>query len=140
MTRTDVMASSRPRTAGAASTLRRFSSIRGALALLVTLMLASTALIVPAGAFAATETTSTSKYNQEPPKPEEKEEKGTSPAKEESEPAAEPAPTSTSEPKASTLPFTGLDLRWSFAIGILLIGAGVSIVVVQRRQRRHEQR
>jgi hypothetical protein len=40
------------------------------------------------------------------------------------------------EAKASTLPFTGFDLRWSVAIGLVLMCAGFSIVAVQRRQRR----
>jgi len=56
-------------------------------------------------------------------------------------PAKETAPTtstspSTSTSKAATLPFTGLDLRWSVAIGVLLIGLGCSILAVQRRERR----
>ena len=29
-----------------------------------------------------------------------------------------------------------IDLRWSFGLGLLLMGAGFSIVVVQRRHRR----
>jgi hypothetical protein len=48
----------------------------------------------------------------------------------------EPA-TSSSQPaattaKASTLPFTGLDLRWVILAGVLLVGLGLSIVVAQR--------
>jgi cytoskeletal protein RodZ len=72
---------------------------------------------------------------------------GTSPSKETEKstpeataPAKETAPTtstspSTSTSKAATLPFTGLDLRWSVAIGVLLIGLGFSILAVQRRER-----
>src|SRR5207302_1157262 len=71
---------------------------------------------------------------------------GTSPSKETEKstpeataPAKETAPTtstspSTSTSKAATLPFTGLDLRWSVAIGVLLIGLGFSILAVQRRE------
>jgi len=76
--------------------------------------------------------------------------KGTSPAKESKEPtttgskevaptktSSTPTPTTTTKTeKASTLPFTGFDLRWSFGIGLLLMGAGFSIMVLQRRQRR----
>jgi hypothetical protein len=46
-------------------------------------------------------------------------------------------PTTTTQPaKASTLPFTGFDLRWTVGAGLLLVGAGGSIMVMQRRQRR----
>lgn len=56
-------------------------------------------------------------------------------------PASKTEPTKTgSEPKATTaakaktLPFTGLDLRWITFGGLLLVGMGMSIVVVQRRR------
>jgi hypothetical protein len=32
---------------------------------------------------------------------------------------------------------TGFDLRWSVGMGLLLMGAGIAIVAMQRRQRRH---
>jgi hypothetical protein len=138
MTRTDVMASSRPQTVGAASKRRGFR-LR-ALAIFPLALLMAMALLAPGVASAATETGTKSGYNQEPEKPS----TGTSPSKETSEPskeepASETTPTTTSTPsseKAKTLPFTGFDLRWSFGIGLLLMGAGLSIVVVQRRQRR----
>ncbi len=41
-------------------------------------------------------------------------------------------PTATSTTKASTLPFTGLDLRWVILAGVLLVGMGASIVLVGR--------
>jgi hypothetical protein len=41
-------------------------------------------------------------------------------------------PTATTAAKATTLPFTGLDLRWVILAGVLLVGMGMSIVVVQR--------
>jgi uncharacterized surface anchored protein len=47
---------------------------------------------------------------------------------------------SPSTEKASTLPFTGFDLRWDIGFGLLLMGAGFSIVLVQRRQRRQHHR
>jgi hypothetical protein len=74
--------------------------------------------------------------------------KETQPSKEAQSPkgkeAAHEQPTSASAPatsavpakKASTLPFTGFDLRWTVGFGLLLMGAGTSIVVAQRRQRR----
>jgi uncharacterized surface anchored protein len=111
------------------------------LLVLPVLLLMAFALATPVAAVAASETTSG--YNQKPKEPT----TGTSPSKEEkSAPASkesEPSKTSsttapsTGSEKASTLPFTGLDLRWTFAIGVLLIGAGFSIVVVQRRARRN---
>jgi len=76
---------------------------------------------------------------------------GTGPSKETATPKAtssEPSsksgtPSSSSTPSSSpstagsrsTLPFTGLDLRWVVGIGVLLLGAGLSIRLVQRRQR-----
>jgi hypothetical protein len=142
MTRTDVMASSRPRTAGAAPNRSRSPRVRRGLALLPVLIAISLALVAPGAAVAAAGE-STSGYNQKPKEPT----TGTSPSKEEkSAPAKEEEPaksTSTTAPtseakKATTLPFTGFDLRWSLAIGVVLIGAGFSIVVVQRRARRSE--
>jgi uncharacterized membrane protein len=41
-------------------------------------------------------------------------------------------PTATTAAKAKTLPFTGLDLRWVILGGVLLVGMGMSIIVVQR--------
>jgi uncharacterized surface anchored protein len=99
------------------------------------------ALVLPGAAFAAegtsgygstpttpTTTTPTSTTPATEPKT------GTSPSKEKS--ASETAPESKSAEKATSLPFTGLDLRWVIVVGVLLMGAGLSIVLVQRRQRR----
>ena len=109
------------------------------LTLLPIILLLSMALLVPGSALAASESNTSSGYNQEPNKPK----TGTSPSKEAEEPAAttpaETTATTTTSPEAATtktLPFTGFDLRWSFGLGLLLMGAGFSIVVVQRRQRR----
>jgi len=44
-------------------------------------------------------------------------------------------PTATTA-KASTLPFTGLNLTWVVGLGLAMVCAGGSIVMVQRRQRR----
>ncbi len=136
MTRTDVMASSRPRTAGATPKSTRSSATRWLTVLPIVLMLGM-ALYAPGSALAATETTS-SGYEQEPNKPSTgtSPSKETEPAKEKSEPTSETPTTTTSPETAKTLPFTGFDLRWSFGLGLLLMGAGFSIVVVQRRQRR----
>ncbi len=108
------------------------------LTLLPMILLLCMALLAPGSALAAEESNTSSGYNQEPNKPK----TGTSPSKEAEEPAASPSaettPTTTSEPEATTktLPYTGFDLRWSFGLGLLLMGAGFSIVAVQRRQRR----
>jgi len=151
MTRTDVMASSRPRTLGAASLRRGSPGLLRGLSALAGMLLTALALVLPSTA-AATEPTSG--YGQTPTKtttttpttPS----SGTSPSKEAEKPtsttpASEAAPTKTSTPttsseKASTLPFTGFDLRWDIGFGLLLVGAGFSIVAVQRRQRRHRGR
>jgi cell division septation protein DedD len=141
MTRTDVMASSRPHAVRVARRRRGPSGALSRVLALPVLLLAIT-LAAPSVAVAATGTTpTTSGYNQEPNKPS----TGTSPAKEESKPtttskAKAPETTSTPAPqaqKASTLPFTGLDLRWIVGIGVLMMGAGFSIVVMQRRQGRN---
>ena len=142
MTRTDVIASSRPQTATAES-VRRGSprALRPLLALPIALLLA-VAVVAPTTAFAAE---TGSGYNQKPPTPTTptttktsttpEPKSGTSPVKEEVPPAkTSTVPTTES---AKTLPFTGFDLRWTVGIGLLLIGAGFSIVTVQRRQRRN---
>jgi cytoskeletal protein RodZ len=137
MTRTDVMASSRPQAVGVARSRRGSSGTLGRLLILPVLLLAI-ALAVPTAAMAASTTPNTSGYSQEPNKPS----TGTSPAKEESKPTpttktTAPEPTSSAPApqaqKASTLPFTGLDLRGIVGIGLLMMGAGFSIVVMQRR-------
>jgi cytoskeletal protein RodZ len=139
MTRTDVMASSRSRTRAASPMRKGSPRISRWLSLLVAVL--ALALVAPAAAVAAEPT---SKYNSTPTTPS----TGTSPSKESSKPTPTPAtsPSKESAPattpavpakeaKASTLPFTGFDLRWSVAIGLMLMGAGLSIVAVQRRQR-----
>jgi uncharacterized surface anchored protein len=158
MTRTDVMASSRPQGLEASTGRRSLRSWRSLLAIPVALLLAA-ALVSPGVAFAAEglsgygETTKKEepKKTEEPkkaeePKKTEEPKSGTSPSKETTTPTKESAPESkstapsTSEPaKASsnsTLPFTGLDLRLVIVVGILMMGAGFSIVAVQRRQRK----
>jgi hypothetical protein len=140
MTRTDVMASSRPLTPGAAPMKNRTSTRRALVALPIVLLMAL-ALLVPGAAVAAEEPTSG--YNQTPTTPATTPSTGTSPSKEEGTPATttpkETEPTTSSAPAketaAKTLPFTGFDLRWSFGIGLLLMAAGFSIVLTQRRRR-----
>jgi uncharacterized membrane protein len=153
MTRSDGMVSSGPHTAAAASLIggsphRRSDATRrrvrrGLLALPVGLLLA-----MPAGP-ALAQTTGTSGYKQTPPTPKTTStpKSGTAPSKEATTPATtapkastEPAsttPTATAatSPSASKLPFTGLDLRWVVGAGILLLAAGLSIRILQRRQR-----
>jgi cytoskeletal protein RodZ len=160
MTRTDVVASSRPLQAGATSLSRGSSRACRRLSVMPIVLLLAAALLVPQTAIAAeptsgysqttptpkttpttptTPTTGTSPSKEEKTSPEK-----TTPAKETS-PATETSPTSTtptssSKEKASTLPFTGFDLRWSLGGGLLLIGAGFSLVLVERRQRRGTSR
>jgi hypothetical protein len=141
MTRTDVMASSRPQTAGSKAARRGSSSFLRVLSI-ASVALALVLALVPAVALASAEPTSG--YTQTPtttstttPS------SGVAPSKEEVKPtttAKETTPTSTSSTapaseKATTLPFTGFDLRWEIGVGLLLILGGVSIVVLQRRQR-----
>jgi uncharacterized protein HemX len=86
------------------------------------------ALAAPTAALAAEEGLST--YNETKTSTSQ-----TTPApKSSTEPAESSAPAK-ELPKTTTLPFTGLNLGNVVVVGFLLIGAGVSIVVVQRRQR-----
>ncbi len=153
MTSTQGMASSRPQAAGAAISQasshrtglrgRRFAR-RELLALPAAL-----ALLVPAApAIAATSTgtssTGTSGYNQKPPTPTTKTEpepkKEVEPSKETGkttpkaavEPTTETTTPTATTPKASTLPFTGLNLTWVVGAGVLLLGAGLSIRLALR--------
>ncbi|HEY4917834.1 MAG TPA: hypothetical protein VIH92_13055 [Solirubrobacteraceae bacterium] len=146
MTRTDVMASSRPRTAGAAPSSRRSTSVARRLSALPVVLLLALALVLPAAAAAGEK----SGYTQKTPTTSTKTtpKTGTLPAKESEEPAkapvaeAEPEKTTSASPtteKATTLPFTGFDLSWDIGFGVVLIAAGFSILAMQRRQRRHPQ-
>jgi hypothetical protein len=140
MTRTDVVASSGPQTTGAVSTRMGSPRARRRLLVLPVALLLAVALVAPTTALAAT--TSESGYNQKPPEPK----SGTSPSKEATTPKKEAAPAkatstpTTTTPTTKTLPFTGFDLRWTVGVGLLLMGAGFSIVTVQRRQRRNTGR
>jgi len=99
------------------------------------------ALMIPATALA----TETAGYNEKPPTPTTTKTE----AKKAVEPSsttkttATPTPKTTVEPttpvtttapaaKASTLPFTGLDLRWVVGAGLLLLAAGLSIRLALR--------
>ena len=146
MTRTDVMASSRPQAQGAPRVSRGASSAWRRLIALPVVLLLGVVLVAPMSAMAATTTTNKEGLSGYEKKSEEK--SGTSPSKETSTPEKkETAPTTSTSPssssstspsseKASTLPFTGFDLRWTIGMGLLLVGAGFSIVTVQRRHRR----
>lgn len=162
MTRTDVVASSRPQKADAAPSRKGSSSALRKLAVLPVAFALMMAFVLPTGAFAAEEglsgykTTTTTTTTTTPPTtqstPAPTPTSGTSPEKAESTPTKTTAPeekakepakttTTTSEPaKASTLPFTGFDLRWTVAAGVLLLAMGFSIVVAQRRQGRKGER
>ncbi len=156
MTRTDVMASSRPRTADAAPKAGRSKSIRRGLAAVPVVLVMGFALLVPSAALAAE---GTSSYNQAPPPPPTTTPKttpttptptptpttGTSPSKEAEKPATKEEPTKAPSPSSgspaptaekATLPFTGFDLRTTIALGLVLMGGGLSILLLQRRMRR----
>lgn len=137
MTRTDVEAAGTNANGGSSRAARR-------LMVLPVALLLALALAVPA--VAATSKEGLSGYGTKPSS-------GTSPSKSTkaptsstpttSTPTSEPAPatsgsvptTTTTPAKASSLPFTGFDLRWTVGGGLLLIAMGFSIVTVQRRQR-----
>ena len=159
MTRTDVVASSRPQKADAAPSRKGSSSALRKLAVLPVAFALMMAFVLPTGAFAAEE--GLSNYNNKPSTtpttpttstPATTPTSGTSPEKAESTPTKTTAPeekakepakttTTTSEPaKASTLPFTGFDLRWTVGAGVLLLAMGFSIVTAQRRQARKNER
>ena len=122
MTRTDVLTSSRRP--------RRRVSMRRLLVLPIALLLA-TALVAPSYA-ASSSKEGLSGYNH----PAKKEIK---PAKHKETPTPTPV-TPTPEPaKASSRPFTGFDLRWTVGFGLVLVGAGGSILVMQRRQRHSDR-
>lgn len=144
MMRTHQMISSRSRTAGAASieemtdrssARRRVLRRIGRRELLA--LPAALALLGPAAPALAS--TGTSGYNQKPPTPTTKTEPktGVAPSKE----ATTPTPAASTEPavttptvtaKASTLPFTGLNLTWVVGAGLLLLAAGLAIRMVLR--------
>ena len=137
MNRIDVITSSSSAALPHATDARRGSLRTLLLAIPLALMLAA-AFTAPV--FAATGTKTESGYKQKPPAPKEKPTSGTAPAKEESKPAASTSPTASTSSSSSTLPFTGLDLGWVIGGGVLLLGAGVSIRVVQRRARHSADR
>jgi hypothetical protein len=145
MTRTNVMASSRPQTEKA-TTRSGSSRTRRRLVILPVVLALGLASVAPALA-AEPATNGYGNSGAKTPTPK----SGTSPSKSTKTPtttsttpatAVEPATTSTTpttatEPaKASTLPFTGFNLTWTVGGGLMLIAAGGSIMVMQRRGRR----
>jgi hypothetical protein len=160
MTQTDSVVSSRPQTAAATTSdpelrgdRRAVAGGRGRVARRALLAApAVLALALPTGALAQTSSTGTSGYNQKPPVKTTTEPKsGTAPSKEATTPKSSPEPEkeaatpTTTEPTTTTakaatspaeskLPFTGLDLRWVLAGGLLLLAMGFSIRVGQRRR------
>jgi hypothetical protein len=151
MTRTNVMASSRPQTSASAATTRSGSSrARRGLVILPVVLALGMAPVAPAlaaepttgyaapGAKTPTTPTTPSPKSGTSPSKSTKTPTSTTPAK-----AVAPATTSSTTPttttapaKASTLPFTGFNLTWMVGGGLLLVCAGGSIMVMQRRQRR----
>lgn len=139
--RNELTACDRPSTAKAAATdsgrsRRRRTMRRGLLALPLALVL------MVGGATTALAAAPTSGYSQTAPAPKTTPTpKGeaaptttsSTPSKETTAtPTSSTEPTATTATKATTLPFTGLDLRWVILAGVLLVGMGMSIVLVQR--------
>ncbi len=138
MTRNHVLTSSGKRQTDMKSTSAKRSrrtSLRMLLALPIALLLAM-ALTAPTLAAGTTGNEGLSGYGH---KEAAKKENQNSKTKKE----PEPEPKQTEEParsvepvaKASTLPFTGYDLSWTVGFGVLLVGAGGSIILTQRRRR-----
>lgn len=160
MTRTDVVASSRPRGAVATGGSGGRSRAARALSVLPLALILGAGLVTPTSALAAeglspyttttpttTSTTPTTTPATTPATtPTTPSSSGTSPSKESSSPSTssssgvsantETTKSSSSSSKSGTLPFTGFDLRWSLAIGFTLIAAGASLLLMQRRTRR----
>jgi hypothetical protein len=133
-------------------THRRRRARRG----LVALPVVALGLMLPATP-AVAQTTGTSGYGQTAPAPKTTTtpKSGTAPSKEATTPtettpkaSTEPSTTPTTTPTTTTpaqtsvspaseskLPFTGLNLNWVIGAGLLLLAAGLSIRVFQRRQR-----
>ena len=145
MTRTNVMASSRPQAIAA----KRSEASRARRGLMILPVVLALGLAPTAPALAATGTPSTNYAEPQakkptPPSPS----SGTSPSKSTKSPPKVPAkevepattsstPTTTTSPaKASSLPFTGFNLTWTVGGGLILLCAGGSIMAMQRRQRR----
>src|SRR5271157_2402024 len=153
MTRTDVVASSRPQTTvSARSTGKGSPRVLRRLLILPVALLLGAAFVAPGTALAA-ETGSTG-YAQKPPEPTTTPSttpattpsttptsttptptSGTSPSKESNAAAKSTSPsTSGTSPSTSStesakeLPFTGFDLRWTVGFGLLLMGVGFLIV------------
>lgn len=124
---------------------------RGLLAVPAVLALAIPASPALAQSSKGTSSTATSGYGQTAPVKTTTEPKsGTAPSKEATTPEAKSAPkpetTTTTpttpaktsvSPSESKLPFTGLDLRWIIGGGLLLLAAGISLRVTQRRSSGH---
>jgi hypothetical protein len=174
MTRTDVMASSRPQQAsatrlkkGSLMTKRTILALPVVFALMIAFVVPGTALAAEGELNGYTTTTTTTTTTTPPTTPTTPPTTpttpttaptattpapatGTLPEKQSSTPTKTTAPektsttpTSSTEPtakKASTLPFTGFDLRWTVGAGVLLLAMGFSIVATQRRQRRNTGR
>lgn len=131
MTRTDAHADSmrRPPRRGL---LRSLLAISAALALVA-------ALATPALAAEPTSgytNTTTAKKEVLPTKTTTTPKQEVAPTKTTTTPAKAVEPVTTTSAKTSTLPFTGLNLTWVVALGLAMVCAGGSIVMVQRRQHR----
>lgn len=138
MTRTDAHADSMSRRPPRRGLLRTLLALTAAMALVGAL--ASPALAAePTSGYTNTTTT---KQEVLPTKTTTTPKKEVAPTKTTTTPAKSVEPTATTTtptattPKASTLPFTGLNLTWVVGLGLAMVCAGGSIVMAQRRQQR----
>ncbi len=137
MTRTDAHADSMSIRPPRRGLLRGLLAVSAALALVA-------ALATPALAAEPTSgytNTTTAKKEVLPTKTTTTPKKEVEPSKTTTTPATAVEPTATTPTattaKASTLPFTGLNLTWVVGLGLAMVCAGGSIVMVQRRQHRN---
>jgi LPXTG-motif cell wall-anchored protein len=130
MPRTDAGAESMSRHSPLRVSLRKLLALPAALALLAALATPAVAAEEPTSGYTHTEPAKQETLPAKETTPEE-------PAPTETTPKSEPAPTTT-QAKATTLPYTGLNLTWVVGLGLVLMGAGFSIVIAQRRQRRSD--
>jgi hypothetical protein len=138
MTRNHFLTSTGKRQTDMGSTSARRSrrtSLRMLLALPIALLLA-TALAAPTLAAGTTGSEGLSGYGHKEAKKENEHSKTKKePEPEPKQPVEPERPPVEPVAKASSLPFTGYDLSWTVGFGVLLVGAGGSIILVQRRQR-----
>ena len=154
MTRTDAHTQSKdvhpahrvPARAAITGPARALIALMAALALLAALAVPALAAEEPTGSYThpttatqkvePTKTTTTPKQETAPSKESTTPKEATEPSKTSTTPTTTTPKATTTPAKQGTLPFTGLNLTWVVVLGLVLVCAGGSIVLVQRRQQR----